>query len=364
MKILTVVGARPQFIKAAAFSRVASRDADIDEVIVHTGQHFDLNMSEVFFTELQIPKPKYNLGVSGGSHAEMTGRMMIEIEKAILCEKPDAVLVYGDTNSTMAAALASVKLRVPVIHIEAGIRMGTLSSPEEINRVVTDHISWMLFTPTEDEVELLRRENITERVFSVGNIMYDSYLYASSKNIELRESTTIRDFDGTRVEIPEKYYYMTCHRQENTYNDQCLSEILKAMNSLEYPTVYPVHPRNQERAQRICHEKGYKNIVLIKPVGYLESVALMKNCEKVVTDSGGLQCEAFYAEKQCVTVFDHVVWRQTMVGNRNQLSSANANEIIDKLKQHQIIDQSYKPFGNGHTAEKIVDILKEQMYTD
>lgn len=337
MKILTVVGARPQFIKAAAFSRVVSKDADIDEVIVHTGQHFDANMSDVFFAELQIPEPKYNLGISGGSHAEMTGRMMIGIENAILSEVPDALLVYGDTNSTMAAALASAKLRVPVIHIEAGIRMGTLSNPEEVNRIVTDHVSWMLFTPTQDEVEQLRKENLTERVFPVGNIMYDSYLYASSKNIKLRGNPGVTSFDGICVEIPERYYYMTCHRQENTYNDQCLSEILKAMNSMEYPTVYPVHPRNQERAQRICNEKGYKNIVLIKPVGYLESVALMKNCEKVVTDSGGLQCEAFYAEKQCVTVFDHVVWKQTMVGNRNQLSSANANEIIEKLNHKQKI---------------------------
>lgn len=360
MKIVTVIGARPQFIKAAAFSRAVSNDKSVEEILVHTGQHFDLNMSDIFFEELEIPKPKYNLGISGGTHAEMTGNMMIGVEKVLIQEKPDALLIYGDTNSTMAAALAAVKLHVPIIHVEAGIRMGTMDNPEEVNRVVTDHVSTLLFTPTEMELEQLKKEGIAQNAYAVGNIMYDSYLYAASKSADIKERK-FENFNNEFVAVPEKYYYMTCHRQENTYDDIPLKEILSAMNSLEYPTIYPVHPRNQERAQRLCRENDFNNIILIKPVGYLESVALLKNCEKVVTDSGGLQCEAFYAEKQCVTVFDHVVWPQTMVGNRNQLAKPVATDILTKLSDNQLIDKKYKPFGNGDTAKKVMDIIIEQM---
>ena len=359
MKIVTVIGARPQFIKAAAFSRIASVTDGIEEVLVHTGQHFDVNMSDIFFDELQLPKPKYNLGIAGGTHAEMTGNMMIELERVFQTEKPDAVLVYGDTNSTMAAALSAVKIHIPVIHIEAGIRMGTLDNPEEINRIVTDHISSLLFSPTIDECKQLEKENIKDNVYTVGNIMYDSYLYATSKQEHIRSDSIFENFAGEEVDIPEKYYLMTCHRQENTFDDVPLKEILSAMNSLEYPTVYPVHPRNRERANRLCKDCGFDKIVLIKPVGYLESVYLINNCEKVVTDSGGLQCEAFYAGKQCVTILEHVVWPQTMVDYRNQLAHADAVDILDKLRAKQIVDDSYKPFGEGNAAEKIINVILE-----
>ncbi len=357
MKIVTVIGARPQFIKAAAFSRVAAKEDVVEEVIVHTGQHFDANMSEVFFEELQIPKPKYNLGIAGGSHAEMTGNMMIELERVLKKEEPDAVLVYGDTNSTMAAALAAVKIHIPVIHVEAGIRMGTLDNPEEVNRVVTDHVSTLLFTPTTDECVRLKEENIVNNVYAVGNIMYDSYLYAVSKQDKIIMNAVFKDFNDEQVTVPDKYYLMTCHRQENTYSDEPLKEILNAMNTLDYPTIYPVHPRNQERANRLCRKNGFSNIILIKPVGYLESVFLINNCIKVVTDSGGLQCEAFYAGKQCVTVLEHVVWPQTMVDNRNQLAHAEYKDILRKLSAEQCVDDSYRPFGDGHAAEKILCIL-------
>ena len=358
MKIVTVIGARPQFIKAAAFSRAVSKTTNIEEILVHTGQHFDSNMSDIFFEELDIPKPKYNLGISGGSHALMTGGMMIEVEKVLLEEKPDALLVYGDTNSTMAAALSAVKLHIPVIHVEAGIRMGTLDNPEEVNRIVTDHVSSILFTPTGLERKQLEREGITKNVFTVGNIMYDSYIYVASK-IANNDDIILEDFEGRKISVPSKYYYMTCHRQENTYNDEPLMEILSAMNSLEYPTIYPVHPRNQERASRLCRNNKFSNVILTKPVGYFESVALLKNCEKVVTDSGGLQCEAFYAHKQCVTVLNNAVWPQTMVGNRNQLSKPLAKEIVLKLDVQQVIDEDYQPFGDGNTAQRVLDIIKE-----
>jgi len=352
MKIVTVVGARPQFIKAAAGSRVFSKY--IEEIIVHTGQHYDTNMSDVFFEEMEIPRPKYNLGISGGSHGQMTGAMLYEIEKVLLNEKPDAVLVYGDTNSTLAAALAAVKLHIPVIHVEAGNRLGTLDNPEEINRICTDHCSSLLLCATEDAYEKLKKENLGERAYIVGNIMYDSFLHFAEKPLD---PDSILDFDGNVVELPKKFYYMTCHRQENTYSDEPLTEILSAMNSLEEKTIYSVHPRNHDRALRICKENLFENIVLVQPVKYSTSVYLTKHAEKIVTDSGGLQCEAFYAGVQCVFVFNHVVWPETMVDNRNQMARPDKEDILEKLSTRQTINPKYQPFGDGHSAERIMDII-------
>lgn len=360
LKIVTVVGARPQFIKAAAFSRVANDK--IEEIIVHTGQHFDANMSEVFFDELGIPKPKYNLGIAGGSHSEMTGRMMQGVEEVLKKEMPDAIMVYGDTNSTMAAALAAIKMLIPVIHVEAGVRTGAMTNPEEVNRVVTDHVSTLLFTPTEHDLTNLKHEGIDNKAYSVGNIMYDSYLYAAQRTPDISISK-LYDLDNNRITIPDRYYYLTCHRQENTFDDEPLYQIFTAMNSLDEPTVYPVHPRNRDRAIRLCTEFGFEKIILLQPVGYLESIYLLKNCIKVVTDSGGLQCEAFYAEKQCVTIFDHVIWAPTMVNNRNQLAKADAKDIILKLSATQVVDKNYQPFGDGHSADKILKIIMESDLT-
>lgn len=355
MKIVTIVGARPQFVKAASFSRAVY--GKHEEVLIHTGQHFDANMSEVFFKELRIRKPKYNLGISGGTHGKMTGTMLIEIEKVLLEEKPDWILVYGDTNSTMAGALAGVKLRIPIAHVESGVRLGTLSNPEEANRIVTDHISQLLFTPTDLEKENLRKENLQNNVFVVGNIMYDSYLYYTNMPWD-KHNAAIYNFNNQHVLIPSKYYYLTCHRQENTYNDEPLYQILNALNQLDFPTIYPVHPRNKDRAKRLCGENCFNNIILTQPVGYIESIHLLKNCEKVITDSGGLQCEAFYAGKQCVTIFDRMIWPQTMVDNRNQQCAPLSDEILNKLSKKQKIDSSYQPFGDGHTAEKIIEIME------
>ena len=357
MRIVTIVGARPQFIKAAAFSRVAHK-MGIEEKLVHTGQHYDINMSEVFFRELQIPKPAYNLGVSGGSHAKMTGAMMSSIESVLEKELPDYTLVYGDTNSTMAGALASVKLHIPVIHIEAGLRLGSLDNPEEVNRIVTDHVSTLRFAPTSIELSNLTKENLATNSYVVGNIMFDSYLHASSLPFSRNTFNLISARDGATVALPGNYYLLTCHRQENTADDSPMTQILSAMNSLDYPTIYPVHPRNRERCLRLCKDNSFNNILLIEPVGYIESINLLKNCQKVVTDSGGLQCEAFYAKKQCVTVFDYMVWPQLFVGCRNQLSAPNKDEILQKLSVHQVIDDSYLPFGSGDTAQRIVEEIQ------
>lgn len=354
MRIVTVVGARPQFIKAAAGSRALRKYHQ--EILVHTGQHFDDNMSAVFFREMGIPEPDYNLGVSGGSHAQMTAKMLVGIEEILVKEEPDALLVYGDTNSTLAAALASVKLHIPVIHVEAGNRLGTLDSPEEVNRITTDHVATLDFCATEDALEKLKKEGLGDRSYCVGNIMYDSFLHFADLPWD---HPSILDFDSNPVKVPEQYYYMTCHRQENTYSDEPLTEILLAMNSLDAPTIYAVHPRNHERAKRIVEKEGFTNIILTQPVGYSDSVHLTKNAKKIVTDSGGLQCEAFYAGVQCVFVLDFVVWPETMVNNRNQLAKADHKDILAKLGKEQIIDPSYQPFGDGHAAEEICRIINE-----
>ncbi len=354
MKLVTVVGARPQFIKAAAGSRQLRKEHR--EILVHTGQHFDANMSEIFFREMEIPAPDYNLGISGGSHAQMTAKMLTALEEVLTAEKPDALLVYGDTNSTLAGALAAVKIHIPVFHVEAGNRLGTLDNPEEVNRILTDHCSTLRFCATQDALDKLCAENLARDSFLVGNIMYDSFLYFADKPWAAHPLTGL---DGEPVEIPEQFYYMTCHRQENTYDDTPLTEILLAMNSLDAPTIYPVHPRNKERASRICRAYGFDSLRLVQPVGYADSVHLTRNAKKIVTDSGGLQCEAFYAGVQCVFVFDRVVWPETMVANRNQLAAANHADILEKLSAEQFIDPQYQPFGDGHAAEKICARIRE-----
>ncbi len=354
MKIVTVVGARPQFIKAASGSRALRKQHQ--EILVHTGQHHDENMSEVFFREMEIPTPDYNLGIAGGSHGEMTGRMLMELEKVLLKEKPDGVLLYGDTNSTLAGALAAVKLHIPVIHVEAGNRLGTLDSPEEVNRILTDHCSSLLLCATQDAKDKLAKENLGDRAHVVGNIMYDSFLHFAGRPWD---HPNIVGLDGQKITVPEEFYYMTCHRQENTDTDAPLTEILSAMDSLDAPTIYAVHPRNHARALRVVAENGFRNIILTQPVQYSDSVQLVSRAKKVVTDSGGLQCEAFYAGVQCVLVMDYVVWPETMVDNRNQLARPDRADILEKLSREQHIDPDYRPFGDGHAAEKICQIITQ-----
>lgn len=354
MKIVTIVGARPQFIKAAVVSRELRKRAE--EVLVHTGQHYDHNMSDVFFEELDIPKPDYNLGISGGSHGKMTGEMLIKIEEVLMKEQPDMVLVYGDTNSTMAGALAAVKLHIPICHVESGGRLGTIANPEEVNRITTDHVSSLLLCCTESAVDFLEKEGKTENVQLVGDPMYDAFVYYG-KQVGDNKPVELILLDGTTMEIPDKYYYMTCHRQENTDTDETLKAILSAVDSLDAPCIYPVHPRNHKRAEALQAEYGFENVILCEPVGYLTSVYLTHHAEKIVTDSGGLQREAFFAGKQCVTIFDHIVWPETMIDNRNQLAKPDKEDILAKLNAQQVINADNQPFGDGHSAEKIVDAI-------
>ena len=355
MKIVTVVGARPQFIKAAVVSHVLRKKHT--EVLVHTGQHFDYNMSEQFFKELDIPDPDYNLGISGGTHAQMTGRMMIAIEEVLIKEKPDWLLVYGDTNSTLAAALAAVKLHIPVCHVEAGARTHSKTNPEEINRICTDHVSSLLLASTKSGFDEMAKEGLQEKGLLVGDPMYDAFIeYSNKLNISDIELTLLQ---GGKASVPEEFYYLTCHREENTNDDKDLLEIFKACEMLDVPTIYPVHPRNKQRAIRLFDENSFSKLILCEPVGYLESACLVKNAKKIVTDSGGLQREAFYAGKKCVTILNFVCWPETMIDNRNELSRPIAEEIVEKLGHEQIVDESYLPFGDGHSADKIVEAIEK-----
>lgn len=355
-KICSVVGARPQFIKLAVVSRVLRKT--FQEVLIHTGQHYDHNMSDVFFEEMDIPKPDYNLGISGGTHGQMTGQMLMELETVFLKERPDMVLLFGDTNSTMAAALAAVKLHIPICHVEAGNRFGTLESPEEVNRTVTDHLATINLPCTESSRIFLEREGLGSTATVVGDPMYDAFCYYTSR-LDGKELEAVLDFSGQVCAIPETFYYMTCHRQENTDTDEKLRQIFDAMEALDAPTVYPVHPRNHARAERLCREYGYRNIMLTQPFGYKTSISLVNRAKKIVTDSGGVQREAFFAKKLCVTVLDFVVWPETMEGGYNQLARPDKTDILHKLSTHVVFDPEYQPFGDGHSAEKIVAKIEE-----
>ena len=355
MRIVTVVGARPQFIKAAVVSHKIRKKHT--EILVHTGQHFDRNMSEQFFEELNIPAPDYNLGISGGTHAQMTGKMMIAAEEVLMKEKPDWLLVYGDTNSTLAAALTAAKLHIPICHVEAGCRTHSMTNPEEINRICTDHVSSLLLASTQSGMDSLISEGLADRGKTVGDPMYDAFSeYRSYKKIS---EVRLDMLDGRKINVPPEFYYLTCHREENTGDDRDLLEIFKAMEQLDAPTVYPVHPRNKARAGRLLEQTGTEKILLAEPVGYLDSLCLVSNAKKIVTDSGGLQREAFFAEKKCVTILDFVCWPETMVSGRNELAKPRSADILEKLSHEQTVDPDYKPFGDGNSAEKIIKEMEE-----
>lgn len=353
-KIVTVVGARPQFIKAAVVSKAL--EDDFDEILVHTGQHHDHNMSEIFFEEMDIAKPDYNLGISGGTHGKMTGEMLIAIEGVLIKEKPEMVLLYGDTNSTLAGALAAVKLHIPVCHVEAGNRLGTLDNPEEVNRIMTDHISTILCACTESAMGFLAKEGLEERAHLVGDPMLDAFVYYSNK-VKDNIPEKLVGLHDELLNLPKQFYYMTCHREENTKDIKTLKEILDAANSLDAPCIYPVHPRNQVKVMDLSTDYG--NVIFCKPFGYLMSVYLTNHCRKIITDSGGLQREAFFAKKQCVTVFDHVIWPETMINNCNQLAMARCQDICEKLNAQVDFTNVKNEFGDGSASLAISNVIKD-----
>jgi UDP-GlcNAc3NAcA epimerase len=352
MKVLSVVGARPQFIKAGPVSRALRPVAQ--EVLVHTGQHYDYEMSAVFFQELHIPEPDYNLGVGSGPHGWQTGQMLIRLEEVLLAEKPDWVLVYGDTNSTLAGALGAVKLHVPMAHVEAGLRSSNRQMPEEHNRVLTDHAADLLFCPTQTAVDNLAREGIAQGVHLVGDVMYDAVLY----NTSLAEERS--DILARLGVAPQGYALATVHRPRNTDNPERLQNILAALAEIDFPIVFPVHPRTRQRMVDFnlqVRQYPTANIHLIHPIGYLDMLVLEKNARLILTDSGGVQKEAYFFAVPCLTLREETEWLETVETGWNRLAGADRVAIVQSAYGFRPKGSPPSIFGDGHAAETIVELL-------
>ncbi len=373
VKILTVLGARPQFVKAAVVSRGISRHnasapkEPIEELLIHTGQHYDANMSDIFFEDMRLPKPDYSLGIGGGGHGRMTGRMLEAIEAVILKERPDAVLVYGDTNSTLAGALAAVKLHVRVAHVEAGLRSYNMRMPEEVNRVLTDHVSGILFCPTEAAVSNLGKEglvnlsgNVNGRkntgpvIVNIGDVMYDAALFYGKIARPTASVSSIIE------KCKNGFYLATVHRAENTDDPERLAAIFSALDeiSVERPVVMPLHPRTRKL---ISASVKSDNLIITEPVGYFDMINLLSNCNAVFTDSGGVQKEAYFFGKSCITLRDETEWVELVDEGFNTLAGADRGRIIEAEKRLNAagLDFSKMLYGDGRAGEKIVRILSE-----
>lgn len=352
MKILTIVGARPQFIKAAAISRELANGQDHSEIIVHTGQHYDQNMSEVFFEELGIPEPGYNLEISGGRHGQMTGRMLEQIERVLLDENPDAVLIYGDTNSTLAGALAAAKLHIPVAHVEAGLRSFNMKMPEEINRILADRVSSWLFCPTDTAVMNLKNEGITKGVSNVGDVMYDVALYYRDK--ARHESNAL---DRFKLESGN-YVLATCHRAENTDDSVRLKNICRGLSAIaeQLPVLLPLHPRTAKIINGFDDKQILDGVTVVHPLSFLDMVALEQASRAIVTDSGGVQKEAYFYGVPCITMRDETEWVETVELGWNQIVGADENRIVEAFKAalEEKPDTAASPYGDGQAAKKIV----------
>jgi UDP-GlcNAc3NAcA epimerase len=358
MKIATVVGARPQFIKAATVSRVI-RNNHVDriaEVLVHTGQHYDENMSKVFFEELDIPQPNYHLCISGGHHGEMTGQMLVAIEKVLMAEGPDWVLVYGDTNSTLAGALAAVKLHIPLAHVEAGLRSFNMRMPEEVNRILTDRVSSLLFCPTFTAVNNLKAEGVVKGVHNVGDVMYDAALFYRDR---ARETSGILE----RLSLREEGFALaTCHRAENTDDPIRLREICLGLSEVgsSLPVVFPVHPRTRKLIEENGLQQSLLQIKVIDPIPFFDMIALEQAAKLILTDSGGVQKEAFFYGVPCITMRDETEWVETIESGANQLVGANRDRI--KMAARQAIPairtgSATQVYGTGKAALSILTHL-------
>lgn len=355
MKILTVVGARPQFIKASVVSLEIAARHGISEVLVHTGQHFDANMAEVFFSELGMRAPDHDLGIAGGGHGQMTGRMLMALEDVVQRERPDWVLIYGDTNSTLAGALVAAKLHIPVAHVEAGLRSFNRRMPEEINRIVADHTSNLLLAPTATAVANLRQEGVPEgNIVLTGDVMYDVALHFGA--LAARSS---RILEALRL-APRSYILATVHRQENTDDAARLAVVLSAFADSSKPVVLPLHPRTRQRISS-ANIPLPANVRVIDPIGYLDMAQLEKNADVIATDSGGVQKEAYFHGVPCVTLRDETEWVETVELGWNRLAPPiDAGRIIMAIRNASADDrptQVTKPYGDGAARKKIVDSI-------
>lgn len=349
-KILTIVGARPQFVKAAVVSRAFAQKSDVHEILVHTGQHHDASMSDVFFEEMRIPKPDYYLGVAGLSHGAMTGRMLERIEEVLLKEKPNWVLVYGDTNSTLAGALAAAKLHIPVAHVEAGLRSFNMKMPEEVNRILTDRVSTLLFCPSDAAVENLRSEGVTKGVIRTGDVMADAlYYYQKLASAEAKLFKTPPD---------QPYALATLHRAENTDDPVRLRKIITALEivSTESQVYLPLHPRTKGKLSNLGLDP---KINIIDPVGYYDMLQLLKNCSIVLTDSGGLQKEAYLSQKPCVTFRDETEWVELVETGVNKVVGTETDAIVSAVKAFKRSRTKFPEafYGDGKAGEKIVEAM-------
>lgn len=353
MKIVSIVGARPQFIKEYAVSKAIRNICDY--VLIHTGQHYDFEMSQIFFNQLNISKPDYNLEIGSASHGEQTGKMLIKIESVLIKEKPDFALVYGDTNSTLAGALASKKLHIQVGHVEAGLRSFDKTMPEEINRILTDHASKLLFAPTKTAVENLKREGITDGVYLTGDVMYDALSYS----LKIAEKSKILEELNAK---PKEYFLTTIHRQSNTDNIENLSNILEALSNIDEKVIFPVHPRTAKFINSHgLKKKTGENVVVTKPVGYFDFIWLEKNAKKILTDSGGIQKEAYLLKVPCITLRENTEWIETVEDKWNVLVGSNKEKILDAVKNFQPKEKQRNFFGDGHASENIAEILKQYL---
>lgn len=361
MKIITVLGARPQFIKASVVSHAIAQSGMLTEVVVHTGQHFDANMSDVFFSELGMVKPAYHLDIHGGTHGIMTGRMLAEVERVLLAEKPDAVLVYGDTNSTLAGALAAVKLHIPVAHVEAGLRSFNMAMPEEVNRILTDRISRWLFTPTDVAAQHLVREGFAAgQVIPVGDVMYD---------VALHHGARVTAEGGLLLRLglkPKNYLLATIHRAENTDHPERLAAIVDALETMaeSLSVVWPLHPRTRAVLQQAGRlDELSRRVALIEPVGYLDMVQLEKYAALIATDSGGVQKEAFFYQVPCVTLRDETEWVELVEAGWNRLAPpTDADEVLAALRASiGSVGREMTPYGTGDAAKQIVKCLSDDL---
>ena len=374
MKIVTIVGARPQFIKAAAVTRAIQRynkrcpsKQKLQEILVHTGQHYDYLMDKVFFEELELPKPDYHLGVGSGSHARQTGIMLEKIEAVLQKEKPEVVMVYGDTNSTLSGALAAAKLNIPVAHVEAGLRSYNRTMPEEINRLLTDHLSAFLFCPTDQPVRNLLKEGIKDGkgkiVKKVGDVMYDSILYYSK--IAEKKSAILHGLNlvnpQSAIRNPQ-YYLATLHRAENTDDPRVLKSILKALNEIgrNTPVILPLHPRTKKMMGAYRLFPGSRRIRFIEPVSYLDMLTLEKNATAILTDSGGVQKEAYWFGVPCFTLREETEWVETVKSGWNVLVGIEPKKIVREiihLEKRRLSKKGTGIFGDGKASEKIIQVL-------